>query len=263
MNYDFSKRVALIQGASKGIGKAIAKQLAMNGAQVCILSRNQNHLDLAASEISAITDKKPLIILGDVSFSDCANQTIDEVLQKFGRIDILVNNAGGPPMGSFQEHDDETWCAAFQKNFLSVVRFSKIVSMIMQKQQWGRIINITSVLAKEPTPLMVISASLRAGVSAFTKAISKELAKDKITVNTICPAAAKTERSELLMRQLAEKESISYSDIMARAVKSIPAGRLADPDELGQLAAFLASEGAAYLTGLSISVDGGSTASYF
>lgn len=263
MSYNFSNRVALIQGASKGIGKSIAKLLATHGADVCLLSRNQDHLNLSAHEINVITGKKPITIVGDVASPDCANQAISRVLQSHGRLDILINNAGGPPMGSFQEHNEEIWHAAFQQNFLSVVRFSKLASQIMRKQQWGRIINITSSLAKEPTAHMVVSASLRAGVSAFTKAISKELAKDKITVNTICPASVKTERLELLMRQIAEKESIDYQAVLARAIKSIPVGRLADPDELGKLAAFLVSDGAAYLTGLSIVIDGGSTASYF
>jgi 3-oxoacyl-[acyl-carrier protein] reductase len=263
MNLELSGRVALVTGASKGIGKAIALAFAGAGVYTCILSRSKENLTAASEEIEKLTGIKPLTITGDVGDSGLAELAVKQVMNVKGRLDILVNNAEGPPMGSFIEHDDSVWNDAYNRCLLAPVRFSRLVVPFMKTQSWGRIINITSVLAKEPTPAMVLSATLRAGVSAFAKSISTELAGFGITVNTVCPSAVLTERMENLTRQAAVRQGKTYEEILDQGKKTIPMGRFSTPKEIADLVLFLTSERASYITGTSTAIDGGSTRSVF
>jgi len=263
MNLELEGRVALVTGASKGIGKAIALAFAGAGVYPCILSRSKENLTVAAEEIEKVTSIKPLTISGDVGDPELIGLAVRQVMDGQGRLDILVNNAEGPPMGSFMEHDDGVWNEAYNRCLLAPVRFSRLVVPIMKAHSWGRIINITSVLAKEPTPAMVLSATLRAGVSAFAKAIAIELAPFGITVNTVCPSAVRTERMENLTRQAAMRQGKTYEEVLDQGQKMIPMGRFSTPKEIGDLVLFLTSERASYITGTSIVIDGGSTRSVF
>lgn len=263
MNLELENRVALVCGASKGIGKAAALALSQEGAKVVILSRSSGNLEAAAAEIEEKSGSRPDLIPLDVGVAGAAQEAVGRTVEAHGRLDILVNNAGGPPMGTFLEHSSSTWDAAFRTNLLSVIEFTSEAARVMKEHGYGRIINVTSTLAKEPTPAMVLSATLRAGVSAFSKAISGELAPHGITVNTVCPSAVQTERAEELTRQVALKEGITVEEAFARAAKTLPMGRLAMPRELGEVVAFLASARASYLTGVSLMVDGGFTRSVF
>lgn len=263
MQFDMNGHVALICGGSKGIGKAIALSLAAEGVIPVLVSRSEENLLEARKEIMRITGIASTFIIGNVSDIQFPHLAVSETIAKFGRLDILVNNAGGPAMGSFLFHTEEVWASAIQQNLLSVVRFTKAASPIMVERRYGRILNITSVLAKEPTPSMVISSTLRAGVSAFAKAVSKELIEKGVTINTICPSAVLTERARQLTLQIAKEKNIEFNDALSRSVSELPIKRLADPSEVGNIAAFLCSPLASYITGISLMVDGGSSTSIF
>jgi len=257
-----SKRVALVTGASRGIGRAVAELLASEGVSLCLVSRNPESLAEAAARCASL-GSAPLTVAGDVADPKLAAIVIQEAEAKFGRIDILVNNQGGPPMGGFLEHDDEAWAKATATNLMSVVRLTRLTAPIMIRGGWGRVVNVTSTLAMEPTPAMVLSATLRAGVSAFTKAVATELAPRNVTVNTVCPHAVLTQRSESLLRQSAERQKRTFEEVENLSRATLPAGRWATPAEIASVVGFLVSEGASYITGTSIVVDGGATKSYF
>lgn len=257
MDLELSGRVALITGASKGIGKAIALSLASSGAKLCLVSRDMANLQAASSEIVEKSGITPLIFAGDLNDASLSKEVVNQVMKTYGQIDILINNGEGPPPGTFQEHDDIAWKSAYERNLLAPIKFSQEVVPIMKSQKWGRIVNITSLQAKEPSPNMVLSSTMRAGVSAFSKAISIELAAFGITVNTVCPSAVLTERMVNLTKLAANKEGRSYDDILDSAQKTIPMDRFSTPGEIADLVVFLASARAAYMTGLSINIDGG------
>jgi 3-oxoacyl-[acyl-carrier protein] reductase len=256
MELDLKDRVALVTGASKGIGRAIALALAREGAKLCLVSRDEANLAAARDEIERATGARCRTIAGDVGDPALAARAVREAAVD-GRLDILVNNAGGPPAGGFSEHDDAAWSAAFDRSLMAPVRFTRAAAPLMKARRWGRIISVTSILAREPSPGMVLSATLRAGVSAFAKAVSTELAPYGITVNTILPSAVLTERLEALTRDAAARQGRSYEDVLGAAMKTIPAGRLSSPAEVADLAVFLCSARAAYMTGLNLGIDGG------
>lgn len=256
-------KIAVVTGASKGMGKAIALEFAKEGAQVCLVSRSKESLEETVKEIQEQTDREVFFVAGDVKDPQLSNRVYDEVINKWGSCHILVNNAGGPVMGSFLDHSHEVWAETLQQNLLSVIRFTKQFAVKMKEQQWGRIINISSTLAKEPTAQMVLSATARAGVSAFSKAISNELAEYNVTINTICPGGVLTDRLVNLVSELAVKNGVEYEEQLVQNGSQIPMKRLATPKEIADFAVCLASEKASYVTGQSIMVDGGLTRSYF
>jgi 3-oxoacyl-[acyl-carrier protein] reductase len=263
MNLGLADKVALVTGASKGIGKAISLSFAEHGARVCLLSRSEAALVSAIEEIRPIARHEPIYFVGDVADPQCAQSAVQHLQTVHSRIDILVNNAGGPPTGSFLNHSEESWNSALQQNLLSVIRFSRSVAPLMIEQKYGRILNITSTLAKEPSAAMVLSATARAGVSAFAKSISAELAPHGITVNTLAPGGVTTDRLMSLLEKQSQAEEIPFEAAMSRAVASVPLGRMATPSEFASVAVFLASEAASYVTGANIMVDGGLTRSIF
>lgn len=258
-----SSKVAIITGASKGIGKAIALGLAKEGYNICIISRDVELLKKTAEEIKNKTNQEVIYIQADVSDPKSSNNILNIVMAKFNRIDVLVNNTGGPPAGSFLSHDDEAWNSAIQQNLLSVIRFTKAVVPYMKEQKKGRIINISSTVAKEPSSIMVLSAATRAGVSAFSKAIAQELAPFNITVNTICPGGVLTDRLKSLVKEASVKAHISYEEQLSKSLETIPMNRFAEPEEIANVVCFLADEKSSYLTGTSIMVDGALTKSIF
>lgn len=257
-------KVALVTGGSKGIGKAIAVKLAARGdTHVCLASRNEENLARALQQLSTAGDLEHMSIPGDVSVAGSEDEVIDRIIQKFGKIDMLVNNSGGPAPGSFLEKSVDDWNFAISNNMMSVIRYTKKAAPLMVEQGWGRILNITSTLAKEPTPNMALSATVRASVSAFTKAISSEIAMHGVTINTILPGGVLTDRLDSLIAAAAEKNGISKAEQLQQNQAQIPIGRFAQPDEIAAVAAFLLSEDAGYVTGQSWVVDGGLTKSFF
>jgi len=255
MNLGIKNKVAIVTGASKGMGLATVEAFLLEGIKVMMVSRNEVNLRLIKEE-NTLKGYDIDYYAGDVADEDLANKVVHKTIQKWGTIDILINNAGGPPKGSFQNHDSTAWDLAIQTNLMSVIRFSKAVTPFMKKNNWGRIVSITSTIGKEPTPLMVLSATARAGVSAFSKAISLELAENNITVNVILPGGVKTDRLEDLIRARADKENRTIDDLASQIEKGIPAKRFAKPREIAETIAFLSSERAAYINGVSLAVDG-------
>ena len=256
-------KIAIVCGASKGMGLAIVENLASNGINVMMIARTEEKLQLESKKINQ-NGGKTAYLAGDLSDKNLPEKTIDAVLEEWGEYpDILVNNTGGPKPGKIIDFEDEDWDFAYQLCLMSFVRFTKTVIPHMEKKKWGRIINITSTVAKEPSSSMVLSASFRAGISALTKAISSDLAPNNITINTICPGGVLTERLYSLIEQQSKKTNIPVDELIKENQKKIPIDRFADPAEIANVVEFLASEKSSYLTGTSIDVDGGLTKSYF
>ncbi len=254
------KKVAVVTGASKGIGLGIVKEFLLNNMNVLMISRNEERLIEIKNELNK--DENLEILVGDVSDPKLPNKALSLVLKKWGKVDILINNAGGPPADSFLNHNEKAWESALQTNLMSVIRFSKEFTPIMKKNNWGRIVSITSTIAKEPTPFMVLSATARAGVAAFSKAISNELAVNNITVNVICPGGVLTDRLISLVKNKADNEHRSYEEVLNESEKSIPIQRFATVEEIAETVYFLCSEKGRYITGVQLSVDGGLTKSF-
>jgi 3-oxoacyl-[acyl-carrier protein] reductase len=257
MDLGLRGRVALVAGASSGIGKAIAEVFAEEGCLVAVLSRSEARLKSAVDDIGSKSGSKVLPVVCDVTDKDEIKKAVEQVAAKLGEIDILVCNAGGPPSGTFEKFKDEHWDLAYELNLKSTIRLCMLVLPGMKKRKWGRIINVTSVAAMQPMDNLILSNTVRAGVHGFTKTLSNEVASSGVTVNCICPGFTDTERLQELADQLSKGTGSSPEDVRANWYKNIPAQRLAEPREMGYLAAFLASEQAGYLTGVALNLDGG------
>lgn len=261
MRLGIEGRVAIVCGASKGIGYACAKGLASAGVKVLLIGRNEVSLDNAAQSI-IVQGGIASSLVGDVKSKDLPGLAVKRCEELWGSVGILINNAGGPPMGSLWEHGEDAWESAIQTNLLSVVRFCKAVTPGMKNNNWGRIISITSTVSKEPSPSMVLSATARAGVSALTKALAIELAKFDISVNAVCPGGVLTDRLIGLLNDKANREGRNYDEILSESIQSIPAKRFATPEEIANTVLFLASTQGSYINGISISVDGALTKAF-
>jgi 3-oxoacyl-[acyl-carrier protein] reductase len=250
-------RTALVAGASAGIGKAIAQALSEEGANVAILSRDKERITAAACDIAEKTGGEVLPVVCDVTNKKRIEAAVAKVNKHFGVIDILVCNAGGPPMRRFEQMADSDWDAAYDLNLKSTIRLCAAVIPAMKKQKWGRIISITSITAIQASETLILSSTIRPGVHGLTKSLSNEFAQYGITVNTICPGYTNTERLVELAAMAAKANGVKPERVYDGWKQNIPAGRLAKPEELGYLAAFLASEKAAYINGVALSIDGG------
>lgn len=240
MDLQLKGRTALVLGGSRGLGRAIAAELAREGARVVIAARDADRLARAATEIGAIA------LPGDLAQPGAGRKLVDGAADLLGRApDILVTNTGGPPTGSFQTTTAEAWAAGFQSLWMATVDSIQSALPAMKAQGWGRILAVTSVAAKEPQPGLVISNGLRAGLLGLLNTLSREVAGDGITVNALLPGYTNTDR----MAELGVDN--------ATMGPKIPAGRLGEPEEFAALAAFLASSRASYITGQAIAVDGG------
>jgi 3-oxoacyl-[acyl-carrier protein] reductase len=250
-------RTALVAGASAGIGKAIAQALSEEGAKVAVLSRDKERITAAAKDIADKTGGEVLPVVCDVTDKKRIDAAIAKINKRFGVIDILICNAGGPPMRRFEQMADADWDAAYNLNLKSTIRLCAAVIPAMKKQKWGRIINVTSIVAIQASETLVLSSTMRPGVHGLTKSLSNEFAQFGITVNTICPGYTNTERLVELAAATAKATGVKPDRVYDGWKQNIPAGRLAKPEELGYLAAFLASEKAAYINGIALNIDGG------
>ena len=251
-------KIALITGASKGVGRSISLEFAKKNIRLFLVSRNLNNLKKLKKEISKKFNFNNVeIIQGDVS-SESNVKKIEKICKKsFGLPDILINNTGGPPSGNFTKFNNKVWEKNIKNNLMSVINFTNMFHKKMIKNKWGRIITISSTVAKEPSSNMVISSTLRSGVSGFNKSISFELAKNNITVNTILLGGVKTDRLKELIKKNSKSRKIKYETYLNQVQKSIPAGRFAEPEEISNLVNFLISEHGSYITGQNIVIDGG------
>jgi len=257
MEINFSKKLVLISGASRGIGRSISKSFAANGAKVCLISRDIKSLKLLSDEIQKEYRITPNIYVGDNSDKSFVTETIKKINEEVGSIDILINNGGGPIPGNYLSFDHLDWQKAYDEILYAPINYITQVSPLMIKNGWGRIINISSIVAVEPSSEMVLSATTRSGLLAFSKAISKEIASSGVTINTVCPSAVLTDRMVNLTNHAAKKQNVSYDSILDSAKKTIPLGRFSTPNEVADLILFLASESASYITGQTILIDGG------
>jgi 3-oxoacyl-[acyl-carrier protein] reductase len=250
-------RVALVAAASRGLGRAIAEELAGEGASVVICARDGDVLERARAEISARSNADVHGVVADVSTQEGTDTVAAEALTRFGRVDVLVTNAGGPPSGPFEAHGWDAWERAVQLTLRSAVELTRLVLPGMKERRWGRIINVTSITVKQPVDSLMLSNSIRAAVTGFARTLATEVAPFGITVNNILPGYTRTERVEQLNRANAAREGIAVEEVQRRIESQIPMGRLGDPREFAALAAFLASDRASYITGQSMAVDGG------
>jgi 3-oxoacyl-[acyl-carrier protein] reductase len=257
MDLGLKGRVAIVAASSRGLGKACALELAREGATVVICARHADQLAATADGISAATGAKVLWFAVDLTDPVQIHHLVDETLRRYGRLDVLVTNNGGPPAGYFNDFDDEVWLAAHQLTLMSAMRLIRAVLPAMRLQQWGRIVNITSVSVKQPLDNLLLSNVYRAGVVGLAKTLSAQVAADGVTVNNVAPSYTRTDRVVELAQARAADQDKTIEEVLAEITADHPAGRMGEPEELAALVAFLASERAAYITGTTIQIDGG------
>jgi 3-oxoacyl-[acyl-carrier protein] reductase len=263
MDLGLKDKVALVAAGSRGLGRAVAEELAAEGASLVLCARDAATLAETTASIADQTGAHVLGVPADVTVAAQVKQFVASGIERFGRIDILVTNAGGPPAGRFDQLTQEQWEEATRLTLYSAVHLAREVLPGMKARRWGRILNITSISVKQPVENLLLSNSLRAAVTGFARTLANEVATDGITVNNILPGYTRTERLEDLARMMAEKQGISADDFRGRWEAEIPMGRLGEPREFAALAAFLVSERASYITGTSIQIDGGWIRSLF
>src|SRR5437868_9393493 len=194
MNLGLKNKVALVAAASRGLGRAVAEELAAEGASLLLCSRSEEAINKAANEIAQATGAKVLAVAADVSQKDEIVRLTQFGVERFGRIDILVTNAGGPPAGQFESLSQEQWEAATRLTLFSAVELARQVLPGMKERRWGRILNITSIAVKQPVDNLILSNSLRAAVTGFARTLANEVAPFGVTVNNIMPGYTRTER---------------------------------------------------------------------
>lgn len=257
MDLGLKGRVALVCGASSGLGKAVALGLGKEGARVAICSRSEEKLNSAAADIRQRTGTEVLPLRADVSLPSEVKTLVQKMVEHFGKLEILVSNAGGPPFGHFLDLPEEAWERALHLNLLSTLHLCRESVPHMRAAGWGRIVNITSFAAKQPAEGLILSNTARAGVLGLSKSMANELGPYNILVNAVCPGAFETERLLDLSRRRAAQEGISLEEYFKLRVKEIPLRRNGKPEEFADLVVFLASERASYITGTAIQIDGG------
>jgi 3-oxoacyl-[acyl-carrier protein] reductase len=257
MDLGLKDKVAIVTASSRGLGKGIAFELAREGARIAVCARSRERLEQAAADIRAQTGAEVLVIEADVSVDSDVDRIVQATVAHWGQVDILVCNAGGPPSGLFGDFSSEQWRRAIELNLISTINLCRAVVPGMRAQRWGRIIALTSISAKQPIDGLILSNVARAGVLGFTKSLANELARDKITVNCVCPGYTRTERVVELAEATALRESIPIETVYQRWEANIPMRRIGEVEEFAALVAFLASERASFITGTAIQVDGG------
>ena len=252
MDLDLKNSRAFIAGASKGLGKACAKALVEEGARVFICARNMEELRRTASDLG-VTGYSA----ADVSRPDEVKRVVVEAIETLGGLDCLITNAGGPPTAPFENAGDGDWDIAYQLNLMSAVRLIREALPALKASGRGRIVNLTGYGVKEPMTDLVVSDSIRAGVTVMAKTIASDLAPFGITVNNIAPGPIMTDRLTEILSARAKTLGIASDELLERFAKTIPVQRMGQPNEIGDLCAYLCSAQAGYLTGQTIVVDGG------
>ncbi len=257
MDLGLQGKVALVAGASQGMGKATALLFAREGAKVSMCARGEEALNAAADMIRKETGGEVLTVVADMSKAEHIQRFVRKTSEHFGRLDIVVTNAGGPPPGGFMNFTDDDWESAFRLSFMSAMRLIREAVPQMRKVGGGRVINITSYSVKEPIAGLVLSNAVRSGVIGMAKTLSRELASDSILINNVCPGRIDTERAKKLNKARADRLHRPVGEINREMAAEIPLGRYGTAEEAADLIVFLASDRASYITGTTIQLDGG------
>jgi len=257
MDLGLNGRIAIVVAASKGLGLAVATELSREGAEVAICARNADRLQSATGAIRSATGRTAYFEAFDVTDQARVGQFVAAVEKQFGRVDICVTNAGGPPAKPFMDVTIEQWRTAVDTTLMSAVYFAREVLPRMQKNNWGRLLTITSNSVKQPLDNMVLSNSIRAAVTGMARTLANEFGHYGITVNNICPGYTKTDRLGELADTRAASSGETRDQVFARMAAMNPTGRLGTPEEFAAAVAFLVSERASFINGVSLTVDGG------
>lgn len=257
LDLNLAGKNALVVASSQGLGKAIARKLVEEGANVMITGRHASKLKRVADELTHLNKEGKVVYCeADITKPEQIKELIRNTVQEFGNIDILLNNAGGPPAGTFMELSDEDWQNSFELNLLSYIRIIREVYPHM-KERGGRILNMASVSVKEPIQGLLLSNTFRLGIAGLTKTLASEFAEDQILINTIAPGVISTDRITYLDEKTAERQGISMDEVKENVQKQIPLGRYGEPEEFANYAVFLLSMINTYVTGQVLLVDGG------
>lgn len=257
MDLGINGKVALVTAASQGIGKATAMALAREGAKVAICARRLAETEAAAKEIAAATGAQVVPYVCDLVDPGAIDALVKSVVERFGAIDILVNNAGGPPPGPIDRLTEADWRRAFELTLMSAVRATTAVLPQMRARRWGRVVIISSTSVKQPIPDLMLSNSLRLAALGWAKTMSGQVARDNVLINTVGPGWTRTDRIAQMVATRAAATSSTVEQTEAAIGLEIPIGRLANPEEIADVVAFLCSDRASYVTGVMIPVDGG------
>jgi 3-oxoacyl-[acyl-carrier protein] reductase len=249
-------KVALVAASSRGLGLAVAEELAAEGARLVMCARGGEALARAAQAIAG-RGAEVLAVSADLTEPAEVERVAREAVERFGRVDVLVTNTGGPPAGPFESHSPEAWHQAVRQNLDSVVNLVRAVLPGMKERRWGRIVNVTSIAVKQPVDNLILSNSVRAAVTGFARTLASEVAPFGITVNSVLPGYTRTQRVEELAARNAALRGTSPDAERAAWEAQIPMARLGDPREFAAAVAFLASERASYVTAQNLAVDGG------
>jgi 3-oxoacyl-[acyl-carrier protein] reductase len=257
MDLRLANKVVMVGGASKGLGYAVARAVAGEGAAVCVASRDAAAIQRAAKAIATETGARVHPVAADLSKPEAIAEWHAQTVQQFGGVDALFANTGGPPAGSSLSFDDAGWQAAFELLLLSVIRTARLVVPSMKARGGGAILIGTSSSVKEPIANLALSNVLRSGVTSLAKTLSLELAADRIRVNTLIPGRIETDRLRHLDEITAKQTNAPLEEHRLKMMATVPLGRYGAPDEFGRIGAFLLSDAASYITGANIQVDGG------
>jgi 3-oxoacyl-[acyl-carrier protein] reductase len=250
-------KVAIVGGASKGLGRACAEVLAEEGAKVAMCSRTRADLERAADEIRGRIGADVLTFAGDLDHHDAIKSFVSATVSRYGRVDVLVNNSGGPPLARAATATEEQWATAVQRSLLFFARMAREALPHLKRQGAGRIINILASTVYQPIPNLALSGATRMGVVAWAKSLADEIGRDGILVNNVCPGSLLSERMLSNVTARAKELGISVEEGLAQRAAETAVGRVGDPRELAYLVAFLASDKSSYITGTTMLVDGG------
>ena len=257
MDLELGDKVAIVGGASKGLGRACAEVLAQEGCRVAICSRSRDDLEKAAKDIRGTTGRDVLVFAGDLDRPETIRGLVAATVERFGRLDILVNNSGGPPLAQAQSASEEQWATAVERSLFFFARMCREALPHLKQQAVGRIINILASTVYQPIPNLVLSGVTRMGVVAFAKTLADEVGRDGILVNNVCPGSIMSERMLSNVTARATQLGITLEEALAQRAAETAVGRVGEPRELAHLVAFLASGKSSYITGTTILVDGG------
>jgi 3-oxoacyl-[acyl-carrier protein] reductase len=257
MDLMLKDKVAIVGGASKGLGRACAQALAEEGAKVAICSRSSADLEKAAQEIRGATGSEVLVFAGDLERAETIQSLVASTLERFGRLDILVSNSGGPPLADAADATEEQWATAVQRSLLFFARMAREALPHLKKSGAGRIVNILASTVYQPIPKLALSGATRMGVIAFAKSLADEVGRDGILVNNVCPGSILSERMLTNVTARAKEKGWSIDEALQERAAETALGRIGEPKELANLVAFLASPKSSYITGTTMRVDGG------